>query len=277
MTGLDFPDLAPGRVLCFLADPNRALGSLDLCRSVMAPEEIEKAMAFAREQDRHLSILARGLVRWLVSSYAAHPAKDLAIETDDFGKPGVRPSTPGAEISFNISHTRGLVACALALGDPVGVDVELLERRADPGIAHRFFTRDEAAWVHGVSGPDRHLRFLELWTLKEAYIKALGRGLAQSLDRMAFRPEQDWLAYHSEDRADQGAWQFFQIRPDPAILAALAVRTCQPVSLSCHRCIPFNRVGPAEELCFRKSPGQRGGQQIRAGIGPPTRRKHGTH
>ncbi|MEZ4264926.1 MAG: 4'-phosphopantetheinyl transferase superfamily protein [Myxococcota bacterium] len=87
-------------------------------------------------------------------------------------------SQPISGVSFNLSHTEGLAAVAVASRGEVGCDVEHTGRRGRlDAIAKRFFTPGELATMEGLEGADRRGRFFEIWTLKEAYCKARGLGL----------------------------------------------------------------------------------------------------
>lgn len=114
-----------------------------------------------------------------------------------------KPVLKGLPIHFNISHCRGLVACALA-PCPVGVDVEG-PRRVSVALIRRVCSLEEQAYIargDTVSGAGENFvrgqrrneapgaweeRFLELWTLKESYLKMTGEGITQSLNSVAFR------------------------------------------------------------------------------------------
>lgn len=102
-------------------------------------------------------------------------------------EPGGRPRLAGdptggavglpARLHVAVSHGRGVVAVALSLAGPVGVDVEVVRPLPAVALARRWFPIDEADWVAGHSPADRTRAFLALWTAKEAVGKALGTGL----------------------------------------------------------------------------------------------------
>jgi 4'-phosphopantetheinyl transferase len=98
------------------------------------------------------------------------------------GKPFLLSPLTG--INFSLSHTRGMVALAIATGRDVGVDVEsFLKPRDALKVAERFFAPEEAALIRSESDPVSQSEvFFAIWTLKEAVVKADGRGLARGLD-----------------------------------------------------------------------------------------------
>ncbi len=93
---------------------------------------------------------------------------------------------------FNLSHTKGLVVCAISQ-QPVGVDVELRDRRVRPGLLQRYFTPEEQAYA---TTPQR---FLELWTRKEAFLKRSGEGLSGGLAQTEVLNVQELRTYFLKD------------------------------------------------------------------------------
>ena len=88
------------------------------------------------------------------------------------------------EIFFNISHSSNYVVCAI--GDkPVGIDIEG-GRKGRQNLARRFFDRAESDWIEEAESDER---FFRIWTLKEAYGKATGRGVLDILDKIVYRLE----------------------------------------------------------------------------------------
>ncbi len=88
------------------------------------------------------------------------------------------------EIFFNISHSSNYVVCII--GDrPVGIDIEG-GQKGRQNLAQRFFDKTEAEWIEEADSDER---FFRIWTLKEAYGKATGRGVLDILDKIVYRLE----------------------------------------------------------------------------------------
>lgn len=121
--------------------------------------------------DRRLSLGAGILLQ------NALPGADLnAVWTGENGKPYLKE----AGVYFSLSHAGAYAVCAVGPGE-LGCDIEKL-RPARTGVAERFFHPEEVALLH--AAPDAASReglFFRLWTLKESYIKATGKGLSQTL------------------------------------------------------------------------------------------------
>jgi len=85
-------------------------------------------------------------------------------------------------LHFNISHTSSLIACGITMDTPIGIDIEEKKRKTAKNIlslARRYFTPSEVDYLAKMPDPDAQQKeFIKLWTLKEAYVKALGRGFS---------------------------------------------------------------------------------------------------
>ena len=138
------------------------------------------------------------------------------------GRPSRRRSiAPG--LHFNIAHTDGVVVMAVCRHAGVGVDVEKLGR-APLAVAERYFSPAEAAQLRALPSDAQPRRFLQLWTLKEAYLKAIGTGLAGGLGRMSFIFETaERFHFERADDADAARWQFHQFEFGAEHVLALAV------------------------------------------------------
>jgi 4'-phosphopantetheinyl transferase len=137
-----------------------------------------------------------------------------------------------------------MVACALAEADvDVGVDVERVDRRVDEAdIAGRFFAARESSALARLDGAARRERFFDLWTLKEALVKALGVGLAQRLDAIAFSIGPGGDVQLEAADVDAAAWQFALFAPGPRHRLAVAARRGGGPPLR----VAFQRAAPDE-------------------------------
>jgi phosphopantetheine--protein transferase-like protein len=132
----------------------------------------------ARRSSEYLA--GRALLRHGLARHTGRPAASFRIETSSDGKPRC---VDGPALS--VSHSGDVLVCALADSGPLGVDVETRTPRELAAVAERFFTKAEARWL--AAEPEQ--RFRMLWVLKEAYLKALGAGLAGGLSSLECRIE----------------------------------------------------------------------------------------
>ena len=122
-----------------------------------------------------ISEMAQKSLLTIASDDLQLPVEDICIERGEYGKPYIKDHE---EWQFNISHTDGLIVIAVA-DCPIGIDVEKI-REPDYRIAKRFFTKAENEYI-GSDIEGRDVRFFEIWTKKEAYIKYIGKGLGEPL------------------------------------------------------------------------------------------------
>jgi len=151
-------------------------------------EERARSRRLRLGADRRDFTIAHDLLRRSLSKYADIPPANWQFATNEFGKPSIgNIERQVQELSFSLSHTRGCVACAITINAPLGVDVEFIgQSQRTQEIADRYFSEREAAWLSKCSDELRNIRFAELWTLKEAFLKARGLGLSGSLTDVSF-------------------------------------------------------------------------------------------
>jgi 4'-phosphopantetheinyl transferase len=198
-------------------------------RAMLDAEELARADRFVFDADRDIFTAAHALARAMLSEAAGRPTTFWRYVKGAFGKPALAPECAEGGLQFNISHTHGFVACALARDDDIGVDTEASDRRTNFAIADRFFAPEEARVVQALPPGRQACVFFRFWTLKEAFIKATGEGLRRPLDSFSFTFDPIRIAFHPEREDeprhdDPAAWQFFQFRPAPDRKLALAVR-----------------------------------------------------
>jgi len=174
--------LGENGVHLWLAAVPDCLPDLETLREVMDAEERERAARFHFERDCERYIVARGVLRLLLSTYLG--TSQFALTTNKFGKPFLQP--PHDTLHFNVSHSRDLALFGFARVSEIGVDVESIRPDfATLEIANRFFAPDEAATLAQLVEAERAGAFFNCWTRKEAYIKARGIGLSLGLGTFA--------------------------------------------------------------------------------------------
>jgi 4'-phosphopantetheinyl transferase len=213
---------------CF--DDPRLAGLRDRYRGLLAIDEQVHADGLRTEAAAWRYLVTRAALRCALSARGgtAAPA-DWRFEVNEHGRPRIASEQPAqaAALDFNLSHSKDAVVVAVAAQEGVGVDIESLSRRRSPvHLADRYFAPAEKAALQGLPLPDRHARFFEHWTLKEAYIKARGLGLAIPLDRFGFdlsQPAGIALDIDPGLNDDAARWAFWQWPwPDGQMLALCA-------------------------------------------------------
>ncbi len=190
----------------------------------LTAEEQQRAARFRFAQHRRVYILTRALEKTVLSHCTGMPHEQLAVQRDRWGKPRLAPCH--GKLYFNISHTDDWVVIAVAQAGEIGVDVECSRRRVDiAGVARAFFHPDEYQALQQLDESRRSEYFFSLWTLKEAWIKAIGKGLAQSLRTAKFDLTTATRIMVSGEHTEH--WQFRLLRLDASHVLAL----CMPLAV----------------------------------------------
>jgi 4'-phosphopantetheinyl transferase len=194
--------------------------------ALLAPDEQDRRDRYAHERTRTEYLLARGLARTVLASYTGLAPSELRFAADAFGKPVLLAPVGKSHLHFNLSHSHGVIVCAAAIERQVGIDVEDAGRTLEClDLAERYFAAAEYAHLRNLRGAERQATFFAIWTLKEAFVKAIGQGLSFALDSFAFELDGDQLIRFNPPLSLPGSWRFFQFEPSPRHRGALAVET----------------------------------------------------
>jgi 4'-phosphopantetheinyl transferase len=209
---------------CATIPPHR----LTIWREFLDAEELARADRFYFVPDRETFIAAHALTRAMLSHHGGLPPQAWRFVAGPHGRPSRDPSHNRPDLHFNLSHTTGLVACALAHQE-VGVDVESVERSASTGrIAGRFFTPPEVALIDASPETERQRVFFRLWTMKEAVMKAMGLGFQLPLDEFSITLDPLGVTFEPARTDNNTGWSFGQRPVGPHFMLAVALRADMP-------------------------------------------------
>lgn len=214
-----------------------AISSADLHLSI---SEKHRRDRFRFEADRRDFSVAHDLLRQALSSYSDLSPSDWQFSIDAYGKPSIDSNDPKLrELSFSLSHTQGFVACAVTTKMPVGIDVERIDQSLPAQeIADRYFSEEEVQQLRDCSNNLRVVRFVELWTLKEAFLKALGVGHFGSPTNISFRlNEHRNIELSASTTTGIQNWQFALFEPLPDVRMSIAFAAPSPPRYFFH---PYN-------------------------------------
>jgi 4'-phosphopantetheinyl transferase len=196
---------------------------------VLSAAELERAARYHREVHRSAFLAVHTALREILGAALGVDPASVAYELGPHGKPSVA-GTGG--LHFNLSDTDGLALVAVSAEGPLGVDVEC--RRPSPRIlevAERFFSSREVAALEALEPAERPAAFYRIWTRKEAFIKALGTGLARGLETFDVSLEPGAgarLLATRPDPAEAARWRLFDLDAGPDHAAALVARALHP-------------------------------------------------
>lgn len=219
--------LPPSQVHVWRASVARHCSALSELRSLLSPEEQDRADRFQFAADRDRFVAAHGLLHVLLARYLRETPGRIVFEQNPFGKPALAPSIHHEDLRFNLSHSEGLVLYAFTRGREVGVDVERIRPVPDfERIAEQYFSLAERAELGALGSECKLDGFFAFWTLKEAYIKALGQGLSVPLHDFSVSLQPDAvgrLLRHAGADCECGRWSLQRLTPGPGYAGALAV------------------------------------------------------
>lgn len=215
-------------------------------RALLTDQERAREQRFHFQDDRRRFLITRALLRTTLSRYASVRAQDWCFEANAYGKPSVSHVSPLIRrVQFNLSHAHGLIVLAVCVDRVVGVDTESTERSIPHlELAVGNFAPYEAAAVQGATRCAQARRFIEYWTLKEAYVKARGQGLSIALDQFGFELHPSgFINMRFEGGGDSGAnWHLWQWSFQENHLIALCTQTDRTQTVPCVKCrriLPF--------------------------------------
>ncbi len=196
-------------------------------RKLLSADERKRASRFHHETGRRRFVAGRAALRLILAEVLEAEPDQLELATTQAGRPFLaRPRH--ADIDFNVSHAGPTALIALAVGRRVGVDIERVRSLSDAeSLVERFFADEERTQFRALPDESRVRAFFATWTRKEAFAKATGRGIADTLHRFVVtvdpdRPPSllrvDWADDEPED------WELVDLPAPGDYMSALAVK-----------------------------------------------------
>jgi 4'-phosphopantetheinyl transferase len=196
------------------------------CFALLDDEEHRRHQRFLSKVAADQFLVGHAALRQCLSLYVAVAPADWRFVLNEYGKPSLADGQGLEWLSFNVSHTRGMVVCAVGRDGDLGVDVETLDQQCDIKLAQRFFTRNEAQAIE--QGPEdvRQELFLKTWTLKESVVKALGTGLSCPLSAFDVRIGETTagVSFAAPLTENERNWRLFDVRIESRFQVAVAMR-----------------------------------------------------
>jgi phosphopantetheinyl transferase len=179
-SGLDQPE-----VFTQLLDWADSWSDASALPEILSAEERERCARFIRPADCARYAQSHVFLRETLSRFADVAPADWQFTRGEFGRPAIAGPVAGVGIEFNLSHTVDWAACIVTRGTPCGIDIERIrpiQHLLD--IARARFAPEEFRALKELDAIARPRRFFELWTEKEAWVKANGRGLTHPMNRI---------------------------------------------------------------------------------------------
>ncbi|MGH9947837.1 MAG: 4'-phosphopantetheinyl transferase family protein [Pyrinomonadaceae bacterium] len=198
--------------------------SLNSFFELLSDDEKRRADKFVFARDRNHFIAARGTLRKLLGGYLGKSPEKICFEVRKFGKPDL--SGEDGNLRFNLSHSNGIAAIAVAMNREVGVDIEFVNNDFDIfRVAQSAFSTEDVSRIETLPSRLQATTFFSGWTRKEAFLKAMGDGLSSSEElqsAVSFIGDED-ISYRSFANDKIADWSLTSFDIQDGFKAALAV------------------------------------------------------
>jgi 4'-phosphopantetheinyl transferase len=217
--------LKPNEIHIWWARTDSQEWDLSQLTSILAVEEKKRADRFHFPQHRRRFIITHGLLRSILGTYLNTEPDSLRFLYDPKGKPYLETGGNTSKIQFNLSHSNEIVLIGLVLKQRIGVDVEFIRPLSNlESIAGRYFSESELSSILNKPVDQREDIFFQYWTMKEAYLKAIGKGIS-GLRKIQI-PHIDISMPMSDSIVNNEAnqkWRLQQLQIDPCYASAFAI------------------------------------------------------
>jgi 4'-phosphopantetheinyl transferase len=207
-----------------LAQTESCLQSL---QQTLSTDERTKADRFVFPKDRSQFIVSRGALRAILSRYLNISSHILRFDYNPYGKPSLIVTQGGNTLRFNLSHSRGMALIAITKNRDIGVDIEGINQNFSClEIAKKFFSPLENSVLRSLPEHLQATAFFTCWTRKEAYIKAVGKGLCIPLNQfdVSLAPGEPAALLNVEENPEEASkWSLIELFPSSDMVAAVAV------------------------------------------------------
>ncbi len=155
----------------------------------LSNDEMMRAVRFRYERDRNQFISARGILRLILAGYLSVEPDKIRFGYEKDGKPRLQNEYGRADIQFNLSHSEGMALYVFTGNHEAGIDLERIQNFPEmEQIVEQFFSAKEQTLFGALPSSEKKKTFFNWWTRKEALMKAMGKGLSYSPDRINFLP-----------------------------------------------------------------------------------------
>lgn len=147
--------------------------------SSLSEDELSRMHQYRFRKDKIRFLIVRGILRKLLGFYMKSNPTDISFSYNEHGKPQLQN-----DLCFSVSYSQSLALICFSAKQEVGVDIEKIQFIQDfLEIAERFFSKVEYDFLNNAEDDLKLKTFFQLWTQKEAFIKAIGQGLFYPLDQ----------------------------------------------------------------------------------------------
>ena len=204
-------------------------GNFERFTKLLAEDESRRASRFLFDRHREHFVIGRAIARIILGWYIDRRPELIEYAYDNLGKPRFAHVELNAQLRFNLSNSHDLGLLAVTRSTEVGVDLERIREMNDMlGLAKRYFAEEETDRLFGLPASKQASAFFRLWTRKEAYLKAVGKGLTCPLREVHVSlhdsPEACRIVDINGDQTEAAKWTLANLDPNPEFKSALAIK-----------------------------------------------------
>lgn len=221
--------LYPGVAHVWRVALNPDNSTVSRCEEVLNEEELARADRFNFARDKRRYIVKQAHLKMILGKYyLGCDPRALEFDTNPYGKPFLSGKGHAKDLSFNVSDSNEMALLAVCIKSEIGIDVEFVRSVPDADqISAQFFSQGEHIEYKKLYGAKKQEAFFNCWTRKEAFIKAIGKGLSYPLKQVEVSVvpgDQVRVISISGDADKAKHWSLVSMVPAPGYLAAIAVR-----------------------------------------------------
>jgi 4'-phosphopantetheinyl transferase len=222
-----FGEMADGEVHIWWSCLDQSQEITQRCYELLTERQRRRIDRYKTAQLRERQIVSDGLLRSLLARYLNDAPADVSLQSTEFGKPFVADCKGRINLQFSVSHSSYLGVYAFAGDKLIGVDVEEMLPSTDWDAAECLYLGGyEREWLSHLPSCERNEISYRLWTIKEAYVKAVGQGLSMSPMRIeiGWGGATDYRFERIDGKIEHGRkWQIISFTPVSNFSAAVVV------------------------------------------------------
>jgi 4'-phosphopantetheinyl transferase len=223
-----------------------SVNSVAVCESehIISSDERIRAERFHQLQHRTEYVIARICLRKILSKYTGIAPNLLRFKYNEYGKPFITNQTR-SNLQFSLSHSNGVALFALTLDNKIGIDIEQINSSyVGADIAAKSLTEFELAHFKTLTSVEREHFFFSCWTRKEAFSKALGKGLIIDPNQLEIFFSMDKV-YEKGELQNNKVWRrtfrrsFYDLPSINGYAAALMLESVGQTKIDCWKLSDF--------------------------------------
>ena len=217
----------------------------------LSEDEKARAARFMFAKDQRRFVTAHGALRLILAEYTGVDPCELSFAQGENGKPGL--CRPASDVFFNLSHSGDYTLIGVTKRLRVGIDIEGTRSNIEYlELSRRLFSPSECAWLDSRPDPEQLTAFFRIWVVKEAFLKATGVGLSDSLNEITvtFGSNGSVGLRYGPDDTPETRWLAKELELVPGYASAVVVE--EPAGS------PPLKIRFLEPWCQNASEGKRG-------------------